>query len=198
MDEKKEEVKVEEEKTVVENSCDEKKENCDETEKNCGDTEKNCGNTKMNAEDEAEKVEDEEKKEDRDEDDKEEDDEKDFTAKLNALRKENEELKESLAVYKKQELVANMKALIEEFSYCFAADEKAELVKDLENKTFAEVENIVNENVRKFAKENKPEEDEEKKDAKFSIGLLANTFSYKKSEKKEARTLKDIKDEYSK
>lgn len=190
MDEKKEVKAEEEKKDVVENACDDKVDNCD-------DTEKNCNNTKLNAEDEAEKVEDEEKREDRDEDDKEEDDE-DFTAKLNALRKENEELKASLHDYEKKEEMAKMNALIEEFSYCFAADEKAELVKDLENKTFAEVENIVNANVRKFAKENKPEDEEEKKDAKFSIGLLANTFSYKKADKKEMKTLKDITNEYSK
>lgn len=192
MDEKKEEFKVEEDKKedVVENSCDEKKENCDEMQKNCDDT-------KLNAEDEAEKVEDEEKDEDRKEDDIEEEDE-DFAAKLNALMKENEELKTCLNAYEKKEEMAKMNALIEEFSYCFAADEKAELVKDLENKTFAEVENIVNTNVRKFAKENKPDEEEEKKDSKFSLGLLANTFSYKKNEKKEARTLKDIANEYSK
>jgi hypothetical protein len=89
-----------------------------------------------------------------------------------------------------------MNALIEEFSYCFKAEDKDELVKDLEHKTFAEVETIVNEAVKKFAKENKPEE--EKKENKFSIGLLANTFSYKKDEKKESRTLKDIKEQYSK
>lgn len=179
-----------EEKEKIDNAC-------DETEKNCDDTQKNCGDTKLNAEDEAEKVEDEEKKEDRKEDDKEEDDE-DFAAKLNALMKENEDLKACLNTYQKKEEMAKMNALIEEFSYCFAADEKAELVKDLEHKTFAEVENIVNENVRKFAKENKPDEDEDKKDNKFSLGLLANTFSYKKNDKKEARTLKDITNEYSK
>ncbi len=179
-----------EEKEKIDNAC-------DETEKNCDGTQKNCGDTKLNAEDEAEKVEDEEKKEDRKEDDKEEDDE-DFSAKLNALMKENEDLKACLNTYQKKEEMAKMNALIEEFSYCFAADEKAELVKDLEHKTFAEVENIVNENVRKFAKENKPDEDEDKKDNKFSLGLLANTFSYKKNDKKEARTLKDITNEYSK
>ena len=85
--------------------------------------------------------------------------------KLTDLLKENKELKASLDVYKRQEEVTKMNALIEEFSYCFAADEKAELVKDLEHKTFAEVENIVNENVRKFAKENKPDDEEEKKDS---------------------------------
>lgn len=192
MDEKKE-FKAEEEekkKDVVENSCGEEQDNCDETQKNCDDT-------KLNAEDEAKKVEDEEKDEDRDEDDKEEDDE-DFAAKLNALEKENKELKASLDVYKRQEEVTKMNALIEEFSYCFAADEKAELVKDLEHKTFAEVENIVNENVRKFAKENKPDDEEEKKDSKFSLGLIASTFSYKKNDKKEVKTLKDITNEYSK
>ena len=91
-----------------------------------------------------------------------------------------------------------MNALIDEFSYCFAEDEKAELVKNLEHKTFAEVESIVNENVRKFAKENKPEEDDDKKDAKFSIGLISKTFSYNKDEKKDVKSLKDIKDKYSK
>ena len=187
MDEK-EEFKAEEEE--VDNAA------CGNDVENCGDTEKNCNNTKLNAENEAEKVEDEEEKEDRKEDDKEEDDE-DFAAKFEALEKENAELKASLDMYKRKEEMTKMNALIEEFSYCFAADEKAELVKDLEHKTFAEVENIVNENIRKFAKENKPE-DEDKKEAKFSLGLIANTFSYKKNEKKETRTLKDITNEYSK
>ena len=169
--------------------------NAEETEANCDNTEKNCDDTKMNAESEAEKTEDEEKAEDREEDDKEEEKE-DFAAKLDALTKENEELKASLETYKRQEELTKMNALIEEFSYCFKAEDKDELVKDLEHKTFAEVENIVNENIRKFAKDNKPEED--KKENKFSIGLLANTFSYKKEDKKEARTLKDIKEQYSK
>ena len=90
-----------------------------------------------------------------------------------------------------------MNALIDEFSYCFKADEKEELVKDLGTKTFAEVESIVNEKIKIFAKENKPTEEEEEK-AKFSIGLLANTFSYKKDDKKENNSLKDIKAKYSK
>ena len=191
--EEKKEVKEEE---VVKNECGETEENCNNAAETVDDTEKNCNNAKLNAEDEAEEVEDEEKKEDRKEDDIEEEDE-DFKAKCDELMKENAELKASLDVYKRQEEMTKMNALIDEFSYCFTADEKAELVKDLEHKTFAEVEDIVNQNIRKFAKENKPD-DEEKKDAKFSLGLIANTFSYKKSEKKEARTLKDIKNEYSK
>jgi hypothetical protein len=171
--------------------------NAEETETNCDNVEKNCDETKLNAESEAEKTEDEEKAEDKDEDKKEEEDEsEDFAAKINALTKENEELKASLDTYKRQEELTKMNALIEEFSYCFKAEDKDELVKDLEHKTFAEVETIVNEAVKKFAKENKPEE--EKKENKFSIGLLANTFSYKKDEKKESRTLKDIKEQYSK
>jgi len=171
--------------------------NAEETETNCDNVEKNCDETKLNAESEAEKTEDEEKAEDKDEDKKEEEDEsEDFAAKINALTKENEELKASLDTYKRQEELTKMNALIEEFSYCFKAEDKDELVKDLEHKTFAEVETIVNEAVKKFAKDNKPEE--EKKENKFSIGLLANTFSYKKDEKKESRTLKDIKEQYSK
>ena len=152
--------------------------------------------TKLNAEDEAEKVEDEEKDEDKDEDKKEEEDE-DFAARCNALTKENEELKASLETYKKKEELEKMNALIDEFSYCFKADEKEELVKDLGTKTFAEVESIVTEKVKIFAKENKPKEEEEEK-AKFSIGLLANTFSYKKDDKKENNSLKDIKAKYLK
>ena len=171
--------------------------NAEETETNCDNVEKNCDETKLNAENEAEKTEDEEEAEDKDEDKKEEEDEsEDFAAKINALTKENEELKASLDTYKRQEELTKMNALIEEFSYCFKAEDKDELVKDLEHKTFAEVETIVNEAVKKFAKDNKPEE--EKKENKFSIGLLANTFSYKKDEKKENRTLKDIKEQYSK
>ena len=171
--------------------------NAEETETNCDNVEKNCDETKLNAENEAEKTEDEEEAEDKDEDKKEEEDEsEDFAAKINALTKENEELKASLDTYKRQEELTKMNALIEEFSYCFKAEDKDELVKDLEHKTFAEVETIVNEAVKKFAKDNKPEE--EKKENKFSIGLLANTFSYKKDEKKESRTLKDIKEQYSK
>lgn len=171
--------------------------NAEETETNCDNVEKNCDETKLNAENEAEKTEDEEKAEDKEEDKKEEEDEsEDFAAKINALTKENEELKASLDTYKRQEELTKMNALIEEFSYCFKAEDKDELVKDLEHKTFAEVETIVNEAVKKFAKDNKPEE--EKKENKFSIGLLANTFSYKKDEKKESRTLKDIKEQYSK
>ena len=152
--------------------------------------------TKLNAEDEAEKVEGEEKDEDKDEDKKEEEDE-DFAARCNALTKENEELKASLETYKKKEELEKMNALIDEFSYCFKADEKEELVKDLGTKTFAEVESIVTEKVKIFAKENKPKEEEEEK-AKFSIGLLANTFSYKKDDKKENNSLKDIKAKYLK
>jgi hypothetical protein len=171
--------------------------NAEETETNCDNVEKNCDETKLNAENEAEKTEDEEEAEDKNEDKKEEEDEsEDFAAKINALTKENEELKASLDTYKRQEELTKMNALIEEFSYCFKAEDKDELVKDLEHKTFAEVETIVNEAVKKFAKDNKPEE--EKKENKFSIGLLANTFSYKKDEKKESRTLKDIKEQYSK
>ena len=171
--------------------------NAEETETNCDNVEKNCDETKLNAENEAEKTEDEEEAEDKDEDKKEEEDEsEDFAAKINALTKENEELKASLDTYKRQEELTKMNALIEEFSYCFKAEDKDELVKDLEHKTFAEVETIVNEAVKKFARDNKPEE--EKKENKFSIGLLANTFSYKKDEKKESRTLKDIKEQYSK
>ena len=171
--------------------------NAEETETNCDNVEKNCDETKLNAENEAEKTEDEEEAEDKDEDKKEEEDEsEDFAAKIDALTKENEELKASLDTYKRQEEITKMNALIEEFSYCFKAEDKDELVKDLEHKTFAEVETIVNEAVKKFAKDNKPEE--EKKENKFSIGLLANTFSYKKDEKKESRTLKDIKEQYSK
>lgn len=171
--------------------------NAEETETNCDNVEKNCDETKLNAENEAEKTEDEEKAEDKEEDKKEEEDEsEDFAAKINALTKENEELKAYLDTYKRQEELTKMNALIEEFSYCFKAEDKDELVKDLEHKTFAEVETIVNEAVKKFAKDNKPEE--EKKENKFSIGLLANTFSYKKDEKKESRTLKDIKEQYSK
>lgn len=159
--------------------------------------------TKLNAEEEkAEEVEEEEKEEDKEEDKKEEDDEnegedEDFAARCNALMKENEELKASLETYKKKEELEKMNALIDEFSYCFKADEKEELVKDLGTKTFAEVENIVNEKVKVFAKENKPKEEEEEK-AKFSIGLLANTFSYKKEDQKENNSLKDIKAKYSK
>lgn len=158
--------------------------------------------TKLNAEDEADKVEEEEKEEDKEEDKKEEEDEdegedEDFAARCNALMKENEELKASLETYKKKEELEKMNTLIDEFSYCFKADEKEELVKDLGTKTFAEVESIVNEKIKIFAKENKPKEEEEEK-AKFSIGLLANTFSYKKDDKKENNSLKDIKAKYSK
>lgn len=156
--------------------------------------------TKLNAEDEADKVEDEEKEEDKEEDEKEEEDEdegedEDFAARCNALMKENEELKASLETYKKKEELEKMNALIDEFSYCFKADEKEELVKDLGTKTLAEVESIVNEKVKIFAKENKPKEEEK---ANFSIGLIANTFSYKKDDKKENNSLKDIKAKYSK
>lgn len=183
------EVKEEEEKK---NACDEeevKVDNCD----NC----KNC-DTKMNAEDEAKKVEDEEKAEDREEDDKEEDDEKeDFAAKIEALRKENAELKASLDVYKKKDEVEKMNALIKEFSYCFAEDEKAELIKSLDTKTFAEVDDIVNKKVREFAKTKvAKEEDKEDKKVEYSIGLLSKNFSYK--DDKEVKTLKDIKEKYSK
>ena len=188
----KEDEEVDEKKEFKSDEEEEKVDNCDV---------KNCDDTKLNAEDEAEKVEDEEKAEDRKEDDKEEDDEKegqeDFKAKCDALMKENENLKECLNTYQKKEEVEKMNALIDEFSYCFTADEKAELVKNLDTKTFAEVEGIVNENVRKFAKENKPD-DEDKRESKFSIGLLARNFSYKKDEKDTVNSLKDIKDKYSK
>ena len=194
MEDNKKEFKEDEVKEEVDNSCD-KVENSAEAE----EVDNSCGDKVLNAESEAEKVEDEEKAEDRKEDDREEDDEEeDFAAKLNALEKENAELKASLEVYAKKEELTKMNALIDEFSYCFAEDEKAELVKNLEHKTFAEVESIVNENVRKFAKENKPEEDDDKKDAKFSIGLISKTFSYNKDEKKDVKSLKDIKDKYSK
>lgn len=153
-----------------------------------------------NADTEADRVEDEEKKEDRREDDKEEDDEDemddDFAARCNALMAENKELKACLESYQKKEELEKMNALIEEFSYCFKdAEEKAELVKDLGTKTFAEVENIVNEKIKVFAKENKPKEKEEET-SNFSIGLLAKTFSYNKKEDK-AGSIKDIKNKYS-
>lgn len=153
-----------------------------------------------NADTEADRVEDEEKKEDRKEDDKEEDDEDemddDFAARCNALMTENKELKACLESYQKKEELEKMNALIEEFSYCFKdAKEKAELVKDLGTKTFAEVENIVNEKIKVFAKENKPKEKEEET-SNFSIGLLAKTFSYNKKEDK-AGNIKDIKNKYS-
>lgn len=153
-----------------------------------------------NADTEADRVEDEEKKEDRREDDKEEDDEDemddDFDARCNALMAENKELKACLESYQKKEELEKMNALIEEFSYCFKdAEEKAELVKDLGTKTFAEVENIVNEKIKVFAKENKPKEKEEET-SNFSIGLLAKTFSYNKKEDK-AGNIKDIKNKYS-
>lgn len=153
-----------------------------------------------NADTEADRVEDEEKKEDRREDDKEEDDEDemddDFAARCNALMAENKELKACLESYQKKEELEKMNALIEEFSYCFKdAEEKAELVKDLGTKTFAEVENIVNEKIKVFAKENKPKEKEEET-SNFSIGLLAKTFSYNKKEDK-AGNIKDIKNKYS-
>lgn len=153
-----------------------------------------------NADTEADRVEDEEKKEDRKEDDKEEDDEdemdNDFAARCNALMTENKELKACLESYQKKEELEKMNALIEEFSYCFKdAKEKAELVKDLGTKTFAEVENIVNEKIKVFAKENKPKEKEEET-SNFSIGLLAKTFSYNKKEDK-AGNIKDIKNKYS-
>lgn len=153
-----------------------------------------------NADTEADRVEDEEKKEDRKEDDKEEDDEDemddDFAARCNALMTENKELKACLESYQKKEELEKMNALIEEFSYCFKdAEEKAELVKDLGTKTFAEVENIVNEKIKVFAKENKPKEKEEET-SNFSIGLLAKTFSYNKKEDK-AGNIKDIKNKYS-
>lgn len=153
-----------------------------------------------NADTEADRVEDEEKKEDRKEDDKEEDDEDkmddDFAARCNTLMTENKELKACLESYQKKEELEKMNALIEEFSYCFKdAEEKAELVKDLGTKTFAEVENIVNEKIKVFAKENKPKEKEEET-SNFSIGLLAKTFSYNKKEDK-AGNIKDIKNKYS-
>lgn len=153
-----------------------------------------------NADTEADRVEDEEKKEDRKEDDKEEDNEDemddDFAARCNALMTENKELKACLESYQKKEELEKMNALIEEFSYCFKdAKEKAELVKDLGTKTFAEVENIVNEKIKVFAKENKPKEKEEET-SNFSIGLLAKTFSYNKKEDK-AGNIKDIKNKYS-
>ena len=68
-------------------------------------------------------------------------------------------------------------------------------MKDLGTKTFAEVENIVNEKIKVFAKENKPKEKEEET-SNFSIGLLAKTFSYNKKEDK-AGNIKDIKNKYS-
>ena len=158
------------------------------------------GEVVKNADTEADRVEDEEKKEDRKEDDKEEDDEDemddDFAARCNALMTENKELKACLESYQKKEELEKMNALIEEFSYCFKdAKEKAELVKDLGTKTFAEVENIVNEKIKVFAKENKPKEKEEET-SNFSIGLLAKTFSYNKKEDK-AGNIKDIKNKYS-
>ena len=192
--EKGEEKVNEEEK--VENACDEEAKNCDNC-KNC-DTSKNC-DTKMNAEDEAEKVEDEEKDEDRKEDDKEEDDEDEmFKSKLNALVEENEKLKASLAKYEKEEEINKMNALINEFAYCFAENEKAELVKNLATKTFAEVNDIVNVKVREFAKNNMPNKEDAHKEAKFSVGLLAHNFEYKDEKGADAKNIKEIKEKYSK
>ena len=192
--EKGEEKVNEEEK--VENACDEEAKNCDNC-KNC-DTSKNC-DTKMNAEDEAKKVEDEEKDEDRKEDDKEEDDEDEmFKSKLNALVEENEKLKASLAKYEKEEEINKMNALINEFAYCFAENEKAELVKNLATKTFAEVNDIVNVKVREFAKNNMPNKEDEHKEAKFSVGLLAHNFEYKAEKGADAKNIKEIKEKYSK
>ena len=84
-------------------------------------------------------------------------------------------------------------SLVEEFAYCFAEKEKAELIKNLETKTFSEINDIVNAKVREFAKKQV-----EKKEAKFSIGLPSHNFEYKENNKNQANSLKDIKEKYSK
>lgn len=101
--------------------------------------------------------------------------------KANALEKECNALKNSLAVYAKKEEEETIKNMLKTYAHCFSDSEKKSFEEDMKKCSFAEAKEMITNKVMEYAcKNSDDEDDDDKEDAmknsmKFSVGFPVPT-----------------------